>query len=68
MPGRHELRLRPGRFFFAERLTDLERLYEETHVLAMHYHWPETDILALPRSKRQRYLALIARQHPAQED
>ncbi|WP_158497826.1 DUF6760 family protein [Pseudoxanthomonas suwonensis] len=46
-------------------MTDLERLYEETHVLAMHYHWSEPQILALPRSKRQRYLALIARQHPA---
>jgi hypothetical protein len=41
-------------------------LYEEVHVLAMHYHWSESEILALTRSKRQRYLALLARQHAAQ--
>ena len=46
-------------------MTGLERLYEEIHVLATHYHWSEPAILALPRSRRQRYLALIARQHAA---
>ncbi len=34
---------------------------EEVHVLALHYHWSEADILALPSPKRQRYLALLAR-------
>ena len=48
-------------------MTGIERLYEEIHVLAMHYHWSEAAILALPRNKRQRYLALVARQQPAQE-
>jgi hypothetical protein len=31
-------------------------------VLALHYHWSEQSILALPAAKRQRYLALLARQ------
>jgi hypothetical protein len=30
-------------------------------VLALHYHWAETDILALTVGKRRRYLALLAR-------
>jgi hypothetical protein len=34
---------------------------EEIHLLALHYHWSEAAILALPASKRQRYLALLAR-------
>lgn len=38
-----------------------ERLYEEVHVLALHYHWGEPQILALATSKRRRYLALLAR-------
>ena len=38
---------------------------EEVHILALHYHWSEADILALPSPKRQRYLSLLAR-HVAQ--
>lgn len=34
---------------------------EEVHVLALHYHWSEAEILSLPSSKRARYLALLAR-------
>jgi hypothetical protein len=37
----------------------LDRLYEETHYLALHYHWAEEAILRLPRTKRQRYLSLL---------
>ncbi|HKY01865.1 MAG TPA: hypothetical protein VJM53_04875 [Burkholderiales bacterium] len=39
----------------------LERLYEEVHYLALHYHWGESAILELPRAKRQRYLGLLAK-------
>jgi hypothetical protein len=46
-------------------LSELDRLMEEIHVLALHYHWSEAAILALPAPKRQRYLALLAR-HVAQ--
>ena len=38
-----------------------DRLYEEVHYLALHYHWAEQAILRLPRGKRQRYLGLLAR-------
>jgi hypothetical protein len=34
---------------------------EEVHVLALHYHWSEAEILGLPGPKRRRYLALLAR-------
>lgn len=34
-------------------------LYRQVHVLALHYHWSEGEILALPWSRRQRYLELI---------
>lgn len=35
-------------------------LLTEVHALALHYHWSERDILALPRARRRRYLALLA--------
>lgn len=38
-----------------------DKLYQEVHRIASAYHWSEREILALPRSRRQRYLALIAR-------
>ncbi|MFY0568253.1 hypothetical protein ACN28E_31080 [Archangium lansingense] len=36
-------------------------LLEEVHTLASTYHWSEWEILALPRSRRRRYLDLIDR-------
>lgn len=45
-------------------------LYQEIHTLAMHYHWSEDAILALPRARRQTYLGLIDRSrglHGAEE-
>jgi hypothetical protein len=41
-------------------MTHIDRLYEEIHLLALHYHWSEAALLGLPRSKRRRYLALVA--------
>lgn len=38
---------------------DADRLLEEVHTLATHYHWREDDILALPPARRRRYLTLI---------
>jgi hypothetical protein len=43
-------------------MSTLDRLYQEVHVLALHYHWSERSILALPAAKRQRYLGLLASQ------
>ena len=41
---------------------NLDVLYRQVHHLALRYHWSEADILALPRSKRVRYLTLPAEQ------
>ncbi|HEX7048849.1 MAG TPA: hypothetical protein VF188_01455 [Longimicrobiales bacterium] len=38
----------------------IDALYREVHHLAFHYHWSEAEILAMTRSKRQRYLSLLA--------
>ena len=40
---------------------NLDALYEELHLLALHYHWAEADILRLKTSRRRRYLRLLAR-------
>jgi hypothetical protein len=48
-------------------MSGIDRLFEEVHVLALQYHWPERDILALPRGKRRRYLALLARRFGARD-
>ncbi|HEU0237378.1 MAG TPA: hypothetical protein VFR14_13140 [Candidatus Limnocylindrales bacterium] len=47
-------------FFLAEIAATADRLYDEIHAIAWHYHWSEAEILDLPRSKRRRYLDLIA--------
>lgn len=39
----------------------LEALFADIHVIASRYHWSEGDILALPRRRRQTYLAMIDR-------
>lgn len=39
----------------------IQRLDEDIHTLAIHYHWSEKEILVLPRNRRQRYLQLIER-------
>jgi len=36
-------------------------IFEEVHELAAHYHWSEEAIVALPRARRQRYVACIER-------
>jgi hypothetical protein len=39
---------------------NLDALYQELHLLALHYHWAEADLLRMPSSKRRRYLRLLA--------
>ena len=46
-------------------LSSADVLYQEVHRIASVYHWSELEILSLTRYRRQRYLALIARQHDA---
>lgn len=36
-----------------------EQLLREVHQMAIHYHWSERDILALPHQRRGAYLKLI---------
>jgi hypothetical protein len=36
-----------------------QRLLTDVHIMALHYHWSERDILAMPSSRRDRYLHLI---------
>lgn len=55
-----EALLDPTDFILAELAPDRERLDREVHALALHYHWSERDILALPRRRRRRYLDLLA--------
>jgi len=47
-------------FFFRELGAAVGDVYRQVHELALHYHWSEAEILALPWAKRQRYLALLA--------
>lgn len=49
-----------GDYFFQELIANSQQLYREVHVLALHYHWSEKDILNMNRSKRQNYLKLLA--------
>ena len=43
-------------------MTGLDRLYDEIHWLAYHYHWAEKDVLDMTRSKRRRYRGLLRRE------
>jgi hypothetical protein len=47
-------------FFLGECKTSRDFLYREVHYLAYHYHWTEHEIMALPREKRRKYIALLA--------
>jgi hypothetical protein len=40
-------------------------IFEDVHLLAVYYKWPEEDILALPRSRRLRYGAALRDQGSA---
>lgn len=48
----------PQRYVLRELREHASFLYEEVHLLASRYHWPERDILALPRLRRVRYAEL----------
>jgi hypothetical protein len=50
----------PQEFFFGELRTSRDLLDREVHYLAYHYHWSEQEILAMPRDKRRRYIAVLA--------
>jgi len=41
--------------------SQIGNIYTDIHTLAWYYHWGEEEILNMPRSRRQQYLALIDR-------
>lgn len=59
---KHEVTMRfdPLAYTLAELRTAFSGIYLETHALATAYGWPEQEILALPRSRRRRYVSIIA--------
>jgi hypothetical protein len=54
------MRFDPLAYTLAELRSAFSGIYLETHALAAAYGWPEQQILALPRSRRRCYAALIA--------
>jgi hypothetical protein len=59
------MRFDPLTYALAELRSDFSGIYRETHVLAAVYGWPEAAILALPRTRRQRYASIIADERPS---
>lgn len=58
--GQVTLRFDPLVYTVAELHGAFSSIYLETHAIAGAYGWPEREILALPRSRRQRYASIIA--------
>jgi hypothetical protein len=48
-----------GDYLFRELGAREDGLYDEVHQLALHYHWSEAEIMAMPTGKRRRYLELL---------
>jgi hypothetical protein len=46
--------------FFGELTISRERLGQEVHYLAYHYHWSEREIMDMPRDRRRRYIDVLA--------
>jgi len=46
--------------FLVRELVGRQGIFTEVDQLARAYHWSESEILALPVARRQRYLALVA--------
>jgi hypothetical protein len=49
-----------SRYFEQEVSAQREELFREVHALAFHYHWSESEILAMSARKRRLYLGLLA--------
>lgn len=47
-------------YFFQEVEKRMKHLYREVHLLALHYHWSESEILSMTAQKRRRYLDLLS--------
>lgn len=60
-----ELRFDPVTYSLTELRAAAAGLYEEVHLLASAFHWPEASILALPRGRRARYADQIRKDRAA---
>lgn len=49
-----------GEFVARTALNKSAQVFRDVHELALHYHWSESDILALAPERRRMYLQLIA--------
>lgn len=63
--GSGQLLFDPVSYSLTELRAAAAGLYEEVHLLASAFRWPEDAILALPRSRRARYAELIRRDKAA---
>ncbi len=55
----------PRHFCLTELREHAAFIYEDTHLLAQHYHWPEAEILSLPRQRRIRYVEMVRAERSA---
>ena len=56
------LRFDPATYTMIELRAEAISIHEDVHTLASAYHWPEADILALPRARRARYVEMAVEQ------
>lgn len=49
-----------GDFLAREVGRDSDSLLREIHLLGLHYHWPESDLMAMTPRRRRRYLNHLA--------
>jgi predicted RNA-binding Zn-ribbon protein involved in translation (DUF1610 family) len=46
-------------YLVRELVAKQEAVLREIHLLALHYHWSEAEIMAVPPARRQQYLRLL---------
>jgi hypothetical protein len=46
-------------FSLQELCNHAASIYEDIHLLALHYHWSQEEILALPRNRRIRFVEMV---------
>jgi len=54
-----DIRFEPREFAFRELCDQAAFIYDDVHLIALAYHWSESEILALPRSRRLRYAEMV---------
>jgi len=46
-------------FVLRELRNHAASIYQDVHLLALHYKWPERQILKMPRSRRLQYVEML---------